>query len=59
MIGYDSAFIGGTLALASFKKEFDWLSIRRASDLISENIVSCYQAVPSLVPSSPTQLVTI
>lgn len=45
MIGYDSAFIGGTLALASFKKEFDWAqySVKQA-DLISENIVSCYQA---------------
>jgi MFS family permease len=45
MIGYDSAFIGGTLALESFKKEFDWAqySVEQA-DLISENIVSCYQA---------------
>ena len=45
MIGYDSAFIGGTLALASFKKEFDWAQYSPVqADLISENIVSCYQA---------------
>lgn len=45
MIGYDSAFIGGTLALASFKKEFDWAQYSpEQADLISENIVSCYQA---------------
>lgn len=42
MIGYDSAFIGTTLSLDSFKAEFDWES--RNSDLISSNIVSLYQA---------------
>jgi MFS family permease len=45
MIGYDSAFIGGTLALASFKEEFDWSQYStKESNLISANIVSCYQA---------------
>jgi len=45
MIGYDSAFIGGTLALASFQSEFNWSQYTaEESDLISENIVSCYQA---------------
>ncbi|PQE22913.1 quinate permease protein [Rutstroemia sp. NJR-2017a BBW] len=45
MIGYDSAFIGGTIALTSFKKEFDWASYStEEANLISENIVSVYQA---------------
>lgn len=45
LIGYDSAFIGGTLALSSFEDEFqfDRLSTSKV-DLISANIVSCYQA---------------
>jgi sugar porter (SP) family MFS transporter len=45
MIGYDSAFIGTTIALPSFKKEFkmDGLSTD-ALNLLSANIVSCYQA---------------
>jgi sugar porter (SP) family MFS transporter len=45
MIGYDSAFIGGTLALDSFKKEFNWAqySVDQAN-LVSANIVSVYQA---------------
>src|ERR1700677_1490343 len=44
-IGYDSAFIGGTMALPSFKKElgFDEMSISHVN-LVSANIVSCYQA---------------
>lgn len=45
MIGYDSAFIGGTIALPSFTSEFNWSQY--SSDqalLISENIVSLYQA---------------
>ncbi|EPE24951.1 MFS general substrate transporter [Glarea lozoyensis ATCC 20868] len=45
MIGYDSAFIGGTLALNSFKKEFDWSQYSTSeANLINENIVSLYQA---------------
>jgi len=45
MIGYDSAFIGGTLALKSFQSEFNWSQYTtKEADLISENIVSCYQA---------------
>src|SRR4051794_19768066 len=45
MIGYDSAFIGGTLALPSFKTEFNWDQYDQSEkDLISANIVSCYQA---------------
>lgn len=45
MIGYDSAFIGGTLALQSFQDEFNWSKYTtEESDLIQENIVSVYQA---------------
>ena len=45
MIGYDSAFIGGSIALPSFHAEFglDELSTSEYN-LISANIVSCYQA---------------
>jgi sugar porter (SP) family MFS transporter len=45
MIGYDSAFIGTTLALPSFTKEFNFASYS-ASDLalLQANIVSVYQA---------------
>ena len=45
MIGYDSAFIGTTLALPSFVDEFglDLLSAS-AHALVSANIVSVYQA---------------
>jgi MFS family permease len=45
MIGYDSAFIGTTLALDSFKSEFHFDTMSTATkNLISANIVSCYQA---------------
>lgn len=45
MIGYDSAFIGGAIALTSFQTEFRWSQYSRSqADLISANIVSCYQA---------------
>ncbi|KAF7939294.1 uncharacterized protein EAE97_007374 [Botrytis byssoidea] len=45
MIGYDSAFIGGTIALPSFKSEFNWSQYSADEALlISENIVSLYQA---------------
>lgn len=45
MIGYDSAFIGGTIALPSFKEEFNWSQYDRSqSDNVSANIVSTYQA---------------
>lgn len=45
MIGYDSAFIGTTISLQSFKDEFDWASMSDASqNLVSANIVSLYQA---------------
>lgn len=45
MIGYDSAFIGGTLALSSFKKEFHFDDMSTAKvNLLNANIVSCYQA---------------
>ncbi|KAK7031699.1 general substrate transporter [Favolaschia claudopus] len=45
MIGYDSAFIGTSISLASFKSEFD-LTNKSTSDFnfISANIVSVYQA---------------
>ncbi|RJE24009.1 Sugar and other transporter [Aspergillus sclerotialis] len=45
MIGYDSAFIGQTIELSSFKKEFhfdEWSDSK--VNLISANIVSTYQA---------------
>ncbi|KAK0610525.1 general substrate transporter [Bombardia bombarda] len=45
MIGYDSAFIGTTLALPSFTKEFDFASYSPgALALLQSNIVSVYQA---------------
>ncbi|RWA03078.1 hypothetical protein EKO27_g12026 [Xylaria grammica] len=45
MIGYDSAFIGTTLALPSFIKEFSFDTIDPSEkSLISANIVSLYQA---------------
>ncbi|KAL5356884.1 putative quinate permease [Aspergillus floccosus] len=45
MIGYDSAFIGTTISLQSFKDEFDWESMSPdKQNLISANIVSLYQA---------------
>lgn len=45
MIGYDSAFIGTTLSLDSFKSEFNFNNMSDStSNLISANIVSCYQA---------------
>ncbi|OAP58181.1 hypothetical protein AYL99_07271 [Fonsecaea erecta] len=45
MIGYDSAFIGGTLALKSFKDEFHFDDLSTSAvNLLSANIVSCYQA---------------
>ncbi|KAK0189277.1 general substrate transporter [Armillaria mellea] len=45
MIGYDSAFIGTSIALTSFKTEFDLLDKSTTElNLISANIVSMYQA---------------
>lgn len=45
MIGYDSAFIGTTLALPSFKAEFQFGKLSTdAVNLLNANIVSCYQA---------------
>lgn len=45
MIGYDSAFIGTTIALPSFRSEFKFDSLSKSSvNLLSANIVSCYQA---------------
>lgn len=45
MIGYDSAFIGTTLALSSFMSEFHMENLSTpALDLLSANIVSLYQA---------------
>ncbi|KAF8848523.1 general substrate transporter [Acephala macrosclerotiorum] len=45
MIGYDSAFIGTTLALPSFKNEFHFNTMSTAQvNLLNANIVSCYQA---------------
>jgi MFS family permease len=45
MIGYDSAFIGGTLALQSFRDEFGFENMEKSEvSLLSANIVSCYQA---------------
>ena len=40
MIGYDSAFIGGTLALPSFRDEFDFPSKSQSEiNLLTANIV--------------------
>lgn len=45
MIGYDSAFIGGTLALDSFRDEFHFSDYSTTKvNFITANIVSCYQA---------------
>ncbi|KIW96297.1 uncharacterized protein Z519_03366 [Cladophialophora bantiana CBS 173.52] len=45
MIGYDSAFIGGSIALKSFKDEFHFGDLSKSAvNLLSANIVSCYQA---------------
>ncbi|CAG8142084.1 unnamed protein product [Penicillium olsonii] len=45
MIGYDSAFIGTTISLDSFKDEFGFGTMGDTErNLISANIVSCYQA---------------
>ncbi|KAI5803690.1 general substrate transporter [Geopyxis carbonaria] len=45
MIGYDSAFIGGTIALDSFRKEFGLDKLDKTEvNFLSANIVSCYQA---------------
>lgn len=45
MIGYDSAFIGTTISLTSFQDEFNFGSLSKSQqDLLSANIVSCYQA---------------
>lgn len=44
-IGYDSAFIGGTMALPSFRKDLGFDTMDKSHiNLISANIVSCYQA---------------
>ncbi|RJE23832.1 quinate permease [Aspergillus sclerotialis] len=45
MIGYDSAFIGTTLELQSFKDEFNFERLSDSEvDLLNANIVSTYQA---------------
>ena len=45
MIGYDSAFIGTTLALPSFVSEFQFNKMSKTHlALVKANIVSVYQA---------------
>ncbi|KAH8657985.1 general substrate transporter [Xylariales sp. PMI_506] len=45
MIGYDSAFIGTTIALSSFTKEFNFASYSASELALTQaNIVSVYQA---------------
>jgi len=45
LIGYDSSFIGTSLALPSFRREFGFDDMSKSHvNLISANIVSCYQA---------------
>ena len=45
MIGYDSAFIGTTLALPSFMSEFAFKDLSESHlALVKANIVSVYQA---------------
>jgi MFS family permease len=44
-IGYDSAFIGGTMALPAFREDLGFTEMSKSQvNLISANIVSCYQA---------------
>ncbi|KAK2750469.1 hypothetical protein FQN55_002069 [Onygenales sp. PD_40] len=44
-IGYDSAFIGTTIAVQSFRDEFGFEDMSKSAvNLLSANIVSCYQA---------------
>ncbi|KAM3522296.1 hypothetical protein MY4038_008685 [Beauveria bassiana] len=44
-MGYDTAVIGGTMALDAFRKDFDMLDMeRRVRDTIQGNIVSTFQA---------------
>lgn len=42
MFGYDQAFIGGTMSLASFRKAFDLN--KSNADALSSNITSTFQA---------------
>jgi sugar porter (SP) family MFS transporter len=45
MIGYDSAFIGTTLALPTFVEEFNFAALSKSQlALVQSNIVSVYQA---------------
>jgi hypothetical protein len=54
MIGYDSAFIGTTLALPSFISEFRFAEMDPDDlALIKSNIVSIYQVRTSSVVSHP------
>jgi hypothetical protein len=55
MIGYDSAFIGGTIVLPSFEKEFG-LNKKSTSEFnfISANIVSTYQGGWYVAPCLPS-----
>ena len=44
-MGYDSSVIGGTLALDSFRRDFDIADkVGHERDTLQGNIVSCFQA---------------
>jgi len=43
-VGYDTAVIGGTMALNSFQRDFDMASVAKTQrDTIQGNIVSTFQ----------------
>jgi hypothetical protein len=44
-VGYDTAVIGGTMALSSFIRDFGWADVSKSTrDTIQANIVSTFQA---------------
>ena len=45
VVGYDTAVIGGTMALNSFIRDFGWANVDKSTrDTIQANIVSTFQA---------------
>lgn len=52
IIGYDAGFVGGMIALKSFKKEFGFDKMTPSEQSwVSETVVSLFQAGAFLVPS--------
>ena len=57
-VGYDTAVIGGTMALDSFRRDFGTINIPQTQrDTIQGNIVSTFQVPPDLI-AVHTQLLT-